>query len=219
MQWEGATAKETGAPGLSWEQLAEMVASGLCTVGNHTHRHVRPEVLDEAELDSCTAEVEQHLGVTPRHFAYTWGVPVPRMERRSSARFRSAATGTLGRNLPGEDPMRLRRVPVRQSDPDAVSSRRSSTGDLGPERVYATSRRRSPRGLGFVVEVPLLRGPGGRPLRLGHLTTVGVSQAKLLATELRVDVAAGLDTIALSAPTSTSRPSKSSVSGTCHCRR
>ena len=51
-----------------------------------------------------------------------------------------------------------------------------------------------------MVEVPLLRGPGGRPLRLGHLTTVGVSQAKLLATELRVDVAAGLDTVALSAP-------------------
>ena len=57
-----------------------------------------------------------------------------------------------------------------------------------------------PRRWGFVVEVPLLRGPGGRPLRLAHLTTVGISQAKLLQTELRVDVASGLDTVALSAP-------------------
>ena len=51
-----------------------------------------------------------------------------------------------------------------------------------------------------MVEVPVLRGPGGRPLRVAHLTTVGISQAKLLATELRVDVATGLDTFALSAP-------------------
>ena len=51
-----------------------------------------------------------------------------------------------------------------------------------------------------MADVLLLRGPGGRPLRLAHLTTMGISQAKLLATELRVDLAAGLDTIALSAP-------------------
>ena len=132
----GSDRQGDGGARPSWEQLAEMVASGLCTVGNHTHRHVRPEVLDEAELDSCTAEVEQHLGVTPRHFAYTWGVPVPRMEQAIRARFRSAATGTLGRNLPGEDPMRLRRVPVRQSDPDAFFAAKL-TGGLGPERVYA----------------------------------------------------------------------------------
>ena len=136
MQWEGATAKETGAPGLTWGQLAEMVASGLCTVGNHTHRHVRPELLDEAELDACTAEVERNLGVTPRHFAYTWGVPVPQMDGAIRSRFRSAATGTLGRNLPGDDPLRLRRVPVRQSDPDTFFAAKL-TGGLGPERAYA----------------------------------------------------------------------------------
>jgi glycosyltransferase involved in cell wall biosynthesis len=51
-----------------------------------------------------------------------------------------------------------------------------------------------------IVHVPLLRGPNGRRLRVGHLTTVGISQAKLLATELRVDIASGLDTVALSAP-------------------
>ena len=49
-------------------------------------------------------------------------------------------------------------------------------------------------------DVPVLRGPGGRPLRVGHLTTSDVSLAKLLATELRVDVAAGMETFGLSAP-------------------
>lgn len=136
MTWEGATAKETGAPGLTWDQLTEMVATGLCTVGNHTHRHVRPELLSEAELDVCSAEVKQHLGVTPRHFAYTWGMPVPRMEQALRARFRSAATGELGRNLPGADPLRLRRVPVRRSDPEAFFAAKLA-GSLGPERAYA----------------------------------------------------------------------------------
>jgi glycosyltransferase involved in cell wall biosynthesis len=49
-------------------------------------------------------------------------------------------------------------------------------------------------------EIPVLRGPGGRRLRLAHLTTVDVSLAKLLATELHVDVVAELETYALSAP-------------------
>lgn len=49
-------------------------------------------------------------------------------------------------------------------------------------------------------DVPVLRGPGGRRLRLAHLTTVDLSLAKLLDTELRVDVASGLETSALSAP-------------------
>ena len=42
MRWEGSTAREQGAPALTWDQLREMVDSGLCTVGNHTHTHVRP---------------------------------------------------------------------------------------------------------------------------------------------------------------------------------
>ncbi len=45
-----------------------------------------------------------------------------------------------------------------------------------------------------------LRGPGGRPLRLAHLTTVDMSLSLLLATELAVDVESGFDTIGISAP-------------------
>ncbi len=136
MQWEGATAKDSGAPGLTWEQLAEMVESGLCTVGNHTHRHVQPHLLTERELDDCSATIERRLGVTARHFAYTWGVRVPAMEPVLRARFRSAATGELGRNLPGVDPIRLRRVPVRRTDPLPFFSAKLH-GSLRAERTYA----------------------------------------------------------------------------------
>jgi len=47
---------------------------------------------------------------------------------------------------------------------------------------------------------PRLRGPGGRPLRVAHLTTVDMSLHLLLATELRVDVEAGFETYGISAP-------------------
>lgn len=47
---------------------------------------------------------------------------------------------------------------------------------------------------------PRLRGPGGRPLRVAHLTTVDMSLHLLLATELKVDLEAGFDTYGISAP-------------------
>jgi glycosyltransferase involved in cell wall biosynthesis len=50
------------------------------------------------------------------------------------------------------------------------------------------------------VELPVLRGPGGRPLRIAHLTTVDMSLELLLGVELDVDVATGLDVVGLSAP-------------------
>lgn len=47
--------------------------------------------------------------------------------------------------------------------------------------------------------LPKLRGPGGRRLRVAHLTTIDKSLEFLLGTELRADVEAGLDVFGLSA--------------------
>jgi peptidoglycan/xylan/chitin deacetylase (PgdA/CDA1 family) len=136
LRWEGSTARNQGAPALTWEQLREMVDSGLCTIGNHTHTHVRPELLSEDELDRCSETIESRLGARPRHFAYTWGVPVPRMDAALRDRFLTCATGQIGRNLPATDPMRYRRVPVRRTDPIEFF-RAKLQGNLLPERMYA----------------------------------------------------------------------------------
>ncbi|NYI07470.1 polysaccharide deacetylase family protein [Allostreptomyces psammosilenae] len=136
MSWPGSTATATAAPALTWEQLAEMVGSGLCEVANHTLSHPRPELLTSTELDACDELIHRHLGVRTRHFAYTWGVPVPRMEAALRARYRTAATGAVGRNRPGGDPMRLHRVPVRRTDP-LDFFRAKLAGGLLPERLYA----------------------------------------------------------------------------------
>lgn len=136
MHWEGSTARDTGAPAVDWDQLDVMVSSGLCTIGNHTHSHPRPEALTVDELDRCSEIVAERYGEPPRHFAYTWGVPVPALQAELARRFRTAATGRVGRIQPGADPMRLDRVPVRGSDP-LDFFRAKLTGDLLPERVYA----------------------------------------------------------------------------------
>lgn len=135
LRWDGSTAREQGAPALTWNQLQEMRDSGLCTIANHTHTHVRPERLAEDELDRCSETISKHLGVQPRHFAYTWGVPVPRMEQALRERFVTSATGRLGRNLPDTDPARYLRVPVRRTDPIEFF-RAKLRGNLLPERAY-----------------------------------------------------------------------------------
>ncbi len=135
MHWEGSTATKYG-PALCWSQVEEMVSSGLCTVGNHTHRHVSPDRFDAGELDECSDAIERCLGVRPRHFAFPWGVPVDGAEEMLQTRFRSAATAQVGRNLPGQDSLRLRRIPVRRTDPPAFF-RAKVAGGLLPERAYA----------------------------------------------------------------------------------
>lgn len=116
MHWAGSTATVPGQ-GLTWAQLEELAASPLVTIGNHTHTHARPELLSAEELDRCTQVLEERLGIVPAHFAFTWGVPVPAAQGLLRERFRSAATGLVGRNHPDTDPLHLHRVPVRNSDP------------------------------------------------------------------------------------------------------
>lgn len=153
MRWEGATAKGSPGRGLSWDQVRRMQDSGLLTLGSHTHHHVRPEHLTEAELDACSDAIFARCGVRPHHFTYPWGIPVPAMEDALRARFRSASTGEVGRNLPGQDLMRLNRVPVRRTDPEDFF-RAKLTGDLRAERAYGSLVGAAKTGLG-VVRQPL----------------------------------------------------------------
>lgn len=148
MRWEGATARSTGTS-MTWDQLGALVGSGLCTVGNHTWSHARPDALDETELDRCSRAIEERLGSPPLHFAYTWGVEVPALRAALRARFRSAATGRVGRNLPGGDPLSLRRVPVRRSDPVEFFAAKLSGGlraELAYDRLVRTAKRVGMRG-------------------------------------------------------------------------
>jgi hypothetical protein len=134
MHWPGSTSQHPG-PALGWRQLEELAGSGLVTIGNHTHTHARPEALSAEELDTCSELLERRLGVTPQHYCFTWGVPVPSARPLLTERFRSAATGVVGHNGPAQDQLELHRVPVRGTDPIGFF-RAKLTGELGPERAY-----------------------------------------------------------------------------------
>ena len=112
-----------------------MVDSGLCTIGNHTHTHVRPERLTSDELDRCTELVERSSGWSPGTSPTPGASRCPRWTRSCAERFATCATGELGRNLPGADPLRFTRVPVRRTDP-LPFFRAKLRGDLLPERLY-----------------------------------------------------------------------------------
>ena len=149
MRWEGSAASSQGAPALSWTGVEALHRSGLCTIGNHTFGHSAPSETTEQELDRCSAAVEEHLGFRPEHFAWTWGVPVPELMPQVRERFRSVATGAVGRNRPGEDVHSLRRVPVRSSDPPSFFEAKL-TGRLAAERTYGAVVRVAKRGRGVV---------------------------------------------------------------------
>jgi peptidoglycan/xylan/chitin deacetylase (PgdA/CDA1 family) len=107
---------------LSWSALRDLVATGLVTVGSHTHTHALLDRVDDSivadELDSSIRLLEDRLGVAAHHFAYPKGVagsaPASAAVKR---RFRSAALAAVGVNRYGRtDPYRLARSPIQDSD-------------------------------------------------------------------------------------------------------
>ena len=111
-----------GAPPMSWAAMADTMATGLVTVGSHTHTHALLDRLPPAQVDEelarSTAAIEDHLGVTPTHFAYPKSVaPSDGADRAVRAAFRSAAlAGTRPNPYGRTDPYRLHRSPIQAGD-------------------------------------------------------------------------------------------------------
>jgi len=110
-----------GTP-LTWGSVREMVASGLVTIGSHTHTHALVDRLSPVEaareLDRSIELVGEHAGVTADHFAYPKAVAPPApVEAVVRDRFRSAALGGNRPNPYGRtDPHRLARSAIQVSD-------------------------------------------------------------------------------------------------------
>ena len=107
---------------LSWAALAEMVSTGLVTVGAHTHTHA---LLDRLAPDAAANEIEtssrlvaEHVGYLPRHFAYPKAVaPSSTIDQMIRASYRSAALAGTRPNLRGRtDAHLLARSPIQVGD-------------------------------------------------------------------------------------------------------
>lgn len=122
-----------GAPPTSWAGLRDAAATGLVTIGSHTHRHL---LLDRAadhdiasDLDRSIDLIATHLGTAPRHFAYPKAIPgSPAAEIAVRRRFTSAVLAGNRTNPVGSDLHRLGRSPVQRSDGHAYFVRKAHGG-------------------------------------------------------------------------------------------
>jgi peptidoglycan/xylan/chitin deacetylase (PgdA/CDA1 family) len=106
---------------MTWDQAREMSASGLVTIGAHTHTHAdfSMTAASEArrEMDACDDLIERRLGARPRHFAYPWGRWSAETHALTAARYETVALTMPGKNAYQTlDRSRLYRLPVIQSD-------------------------------------------------------------------------------------------------------
>ena len=116
-QWQVGAAPPPDAGTLSPEDLRQLAASDIATIGAHTVDHLRlrdqsARAQQDAIADS-KKELEQSIGRTVSHFAYPFGGPDD-FDHRSvdavrSAAFASACTTIPGTARSGTDPYRLPR--------------------------------------------------------------------------------------------------------------
>jgi peptidoglycan/xylan/chitin deacetylase (PgdA/CDA1 family) len=112
---------DAGRPA-TWAALRDAVATGLVTIGSHTHSHAVMSRLDAAtaaaELDRSIGLIQDHLGVECRHFAYPKALaPSEAADTEVRRRFHTAALAGSRVNVPGRtDPGRLGRTPIQRAD-------------------------------------------------------------------------------------------------------
>ena len=135
---------------LGADEVRELVASGLVTVGSHTHRHRRlvgcPEAILRSELETSAATLGELLGDEPLHFAYPWGRFDRAAEGVVRTLFRSAAIAGSRTNRLPLDPFRIARIPVKREGLEGF--RRRVEGALFLEGVARAARDRLAGGLG-----------------------------------------------------------------------
>lgn len=128
-----------GEESLTWDQVEEMMSSGLLTLGSHTHTHLDLRTADsgrvEEELARADGLITSMLGVVPRHFAYPWGYWSEVADRHVRARYESATLGSPHRPESTWDPYMIHRFPVQLSDRRVWFSRRLIGGLLLEEKL------------------------------------------------------------------------------------
>jgi peptidoglycan/xylan/chitin deacetylase (PgdA/CDA1 family) len=133
---------------LSWSQLEEAVATGLVTVGSHTHSHVSlaqaTEDRAEVEMRRSKELIEDRLGIPCRHFAYPWAVGSAPADRVARGLFDTVAWDAWRTNRRGRiDRHRLGRTPVLRND-GRMFFRAKVRGRLDGERHVYRALRKGP---------------------------------------------------------------------------
>lgn len=104
---------------LSWEEITEMIKSGLCTVGSHTVSH---QGLTRIGINDCKREltesrriIKERIGIDAIHFSYPHSMQNDAVQREvSDAGFISATLGYGGSIRKGDGNYLLNRKYITQ---------------------------------------------------------------------------------------------------------
>lgn len=117
---------------LTWDQVNEMAATGLVTVGAHTHSHpdmrTIPSDIIAEELDTSNRLIEEEMGLTPRHFTYPWGWWSEAADPLVRSHYETATVGSPSSARASVDMYALGRFPVQASDGVTWFTRRMRGG-------------------------------------------------------------------------------------------
>ena len=106
---------------LTWTDIERMMASGLATIGAHTHTHrdlrIGTVTEIEEEISVSNAVIQCRLGVAPKHFAYPWGYWSKKSDRLVRETYESAVLGSAPvSRTQGNDRHMIYRFPIQNSD-------------------------------------------------------------------------------------------------------
>jgi glycosyltransferase involved in cell wall biosynthesis len=207
-----------GTDGLApctWEQLREMLASGLVTLGSHTVSHLNLTQIEprrvQWELSASRARIEEMIEKPVQHFCYPRGLWNRRLEPLVRREYVTAAVGGGGCVSFPYNLMRLQRTSVRS---EYGSDLRPILGNRVwlEERVADITRRMRTRSRPTTSPVTCkLTQMSGRPdadgmtgqknsLRLLYVVTHGMSARHLLKGQLRWMREAGFELAVAAAP-------------------
>jgi peptidoglycan/xylan/chitin deacetylase (PgdA/CDA1 family) len=124
---------------LNWDQVGEMLGTGLVTLGAHTHTHpdLRGMPVDQVadEIGESNRLIELRIGQVPLHFAYPKGYWDGGAETVIRRHYATAVVGAGPPVTQNTDPHRIARVAVQRSDGQFFFRRKMARGMRMEERV------------------------------------------------------------------------------------
>jgi peptidoglycan/xylan/chitin deacetylase (PgdA/CDA1 family) len=104
---------------LGWEQVGEMVRSGLVNIGSHGRHHFRlsktPDIeVLENEIAGSKKHIEAKVGASLELFCYPGGDVSPPAEELVRRHYHAACTTIRGWNLARTDRFRLKRISMHE---------------------------------------------------------------------------------------------------------
>jgi peptidoglycan/xylan/chitin deacetylase (PgdA/CDA1 family) len=141
---DGGELLHEGDHPLTWAMVNEMVATGLVSMGAHTHTHpdLRGMSMDDVrtEVERSNELIEGQTGQVARHFAYPKGYWDPQAEVVIREHYDTAVLGAGAPVTGATDPHRIHRVAIQAADRYIYFKRKIRRGMRLEERARRVAK-------------------------------------------------------------------------------